>query len=283
MWPLPRPEINAADTLLASTTGMTRTVRKALILGATEDILKAESEYAEAAENGDLLELTHLKDTEIVSLLRDALVHAYDDGLVQSTAGRILYDRLRAAAPDARCPMCGHGDVDTIDHYLPKRMFPCLALVPLNLIPCCSKCNHGKGDKLPKSSTEQPLHPYFDDLGNDRWLFARVIESEPARTEFFIRHPAAWSADLAARADFHFRDFKIAGRYANQAARRMNGMRRRLVDLLEVDGAQGVRDHLSAEAESQALAHPNTWETALFFGLAESLWYTAGGMRHTGA
>jgi hypothetical protein len=44
------------------------------------------------------------------------------------------------------CPLCGITSVATHDHYLPATLFPEFAVHPLNLVPCCLKCNSTKGD-----------------------------------------------------------------------------------------------------------------------------------------
>ena len=43
------------------------------------------------------------------------------------------------------CPSCGDGgDPDTLDHYLPKDVFPELSILLMNLTPMCSKCQRIK-------------------------------------------------------------------------------------------------------------------------------------------
>ena len=282
MWSLPRPAIDATDTLKACTWRMREQERRALLLGAAAQLTAAESQYTKAAELGTLHSLRNLEDRDKDSQLRDAFLHAYEDGLVASKAGRLLYDLLRAAAPDARCPLCGHGEVDTLDHHLPKSIYPLLAIVPLNLVPACSRCNHDKGSDKATSPFDQPLHPYFDDLGTDRWLHVTVY---PATTtsrgtlKYALRSPATWDATLVARAELHFAAFRLAERYSVLAARATSGIRTMMCRLLAQAGPQAVRAHLVETADSYAQAGPNTWETALYYGLAESAWYTGGGMK----
>lgn len=79
------------------------------------------------------------------------------------------------------CPYCGISNIDIIkkndnnaikphiDHFLPKSIYPFLALSFFNLIPACPKCNMvpNKGDQDPLSTDGKILHlmhPYsFDD------------------------------------------------------------------------------------------------------------------------
>ena len=45
-------------------------------------------------------------------------------------------------------------------------------VLPKNLFPICHPCNHLKDDSLPENEEESLIHPYFDRLPNERWLFA---------------------------------------------------------------------------------------------------------------
>lgn len=47
--------------------------------------------------------------------------------------------------------------------------------------------------------------------------------------------------------------------------------------MMEANGMQAVRAHLTGAAESWAHAEPNSWQAALFEAMSESTWYCAGG------
>lgn len=50
-----------------------------------------------------------------------------------------------------------------------------------------------------QNAQELSLHPYFDNLGNDRWHVVEVQPSAPPETSFGLRPPATWSEGLTAR------------------------------------------------------------------------------------
>ena len=64
------------------------------------------------------------------------------------------------------CPYCRLSEYGTYDHYLEKSKYPEYTLLPLNLIPCCSKCNSKKGDELtsPIDNTRMFINFRFDQL-----------------------------------------------------------------------------------------------------------------------
>ncbi|MDE7413177.1 MAG: HNH endonuclease [Muribaculaceae bacterium] len=81
------------------------------------------------------------------------------------------------------CPYCGISNIEVtkrtdkrvikphIDHFLPKSIYPFLALSFYNLIPACPECNMepNKGDRDPLSSDKRLLHlmnPYSFDEGS---------------------------------------------------------------------------------------------------------------------
>lgn len=56
--------------------------------------------------------------------------------------------RLEILARDNyTCYYCGNGDANTVDHLIPIKKDPHLAMEPANLVACCSKCNSAKGSK----------------------------------------------------------------------------------------------------------------------------------------
>tara|TARA_R110002050_G_scaffold183090_1_gene316592 strand:+ start:439 stop:1365 length:927 start_codon:yes stop_codon:yes gene_type:complete len=64
------------------------------------------------------------------------------------------------------CPSCGEpGKPGTLDHYLPKDVYPELAAVIANLTPMCSECQGRKGtDFQDEQGRKIFIHPYFDPI-----------------------------------------------------------------------------------------------------------------------
>ncbi|XPV75760.1 MAG: hypothetical protein ACNI27_14115 [Desulfovibrio sp.] len=61
------------------------------------------------------------------------------------------------------CPFCGEmGRPNTLDHYLPKDIFPEFSITSANLVPMCDKCQTLKGDKYLANDRKAFLHPYYD-------------------------------------------------------------------------------------------------------------------------
>lgn len=73
-----------------------------------------------------------------------------------------------------RCPICGasfgYSQV-TLDHILPKSIYPSLAILPINLVPICYYCNTRKNKKI----SERVFHPYFEGYDLTHLLEVSII------------------------------------------------------------------------------------------------------------
>ncbi|GEL75466.1 HNH endonuclease [Myxococcus virescens] len=239
------------------------------------NIVKAAADYEAAAAAGTLHMVKEEADVAGVVTQKE-MAKLYTAWMVGSTSkGRPIYDKIRNAC--SRCPLCRHREVETLDHHLPKKLFPALAVAPSNLIPACSDCNGIKLTQGPKTAEEQTFHPYFDDFGTERWLYAKVLEGAPPSLLFFVQPPAAWTALQAKRAEHHFTTFGLAELYAAQAGPELGSIRYSLTQQFLLGGVDGVRAHLTEQAVSKELFIPNSWQTAMYRALSESDWFCSEG------
>jgi 5-methylcytosine-specific restriction endonuclease McrA len=195
----------------------------------------------------------------------------------EGSVGRKYYDAIKIRAPLGKCPYCRFGQVSTLDHFLAKSRYPALSVHPANLIPSCSDCNKGKGSPVVKQGT-LGLHPYFEsaDIENDIWLYASVNHTSPLSITYNINPPAKWDDNQKERLNNHFKDFKLASRFAVEAATELAGLIDTLDDLLVL---QDRIDHLANVARVERSKRPNTWKAALYDVLRQDLVYVNGAYR----
>ncbi|WP_338704070.1 hypothetical protein V2W30_39950 (plasmid) [Streptomyces sp. Q6] len=243
-------------------------------------MVDADSEYT-AAASGAGLHTLETEDFELAEVTNDEMVAVYKSRMAKKGAsGRGIYDELILSAPGGCCPLCGQRNVSTLDHHLPKKLFPALAVAPLNLVPACADCNKLKLDAAPSSREQETLHPYFDAISDDPWLAATVVETKPAAVQFFVDPPAHWDASLTERVKRHCVLFQLPKLYAAQAAPEISGIAYHLTNLYSAAPAQGavkVRAFLVDQAESRRHARVNSWQGAMYQALADSTWYCDGG------
>jgi hypothetical protein len=247
------------------------------LTGATQAVIDASAEYDHAATHNQL----HLiaQQATVGGLVTQHEMEAvYTQRMAKKGApGREVYDALLTSAPQGKCPLCVHRSVSTLDHHLPKARYPALAVVPLNLLPACSDCNKSKLAMLPTNASEEALHPYFDNIDGDRWLYAEVVNGLPAALRFLVNSPEHWTAVMTSRVQRHFQTLSLGKLYAAEAADELLNIRHQLSLLHRTGGMALVRAELEARAESCRIARPNGWRTATFEAFAASDWFCDGG------
>ncbi|MGX1680461.1 HNH endonuclease [Streptomyces althioticus] len=247
----------------------TRNVQRRRLLQAASDTVEAAGErFRQSARRGTVHELSSAQFAVPGISAGDAVRWVYENGMVGTREGRAVYERIMGAPADERCPLCGHGAVRTLDHFLPKKMFPALCVDPLNLVPACADCNHTKGEGMPSGAETTPLHPYLDRIDHDPWLEARVVDSHPLWLDFFVSPPPQWDPALIARTRHHFALFGLARLFAIQANRTVSGIRRQLTELLHTGGKDVVRAYLREEADTRLADRLNGWEGVTYRALA---------------
>ena len=215
-------------------------------------------------------------DIVLGTATKKELTSVYSAHMVgRAKPARAIYDSLLSRAPLGRCPFCGMGHASTLDHYLPKSKYPQLSVVPLNLVPSCKDCNTGKSATVSSTAGDQSLHPYYDHqrFVNEQWLCADVIHTAPVSIRFYVQAPDNWDEISKARVQSHFRDFKLASRYSIEASNQVACLRDTLSCYRELLGAEGIKQHLTIEAQANYRQHRNSWQKAMFQALAASDWY----------
>lgn len=252
----------------------------AAYVAATDAMILRADQYRDQASNGSLHTLPasdrgHDDQVVVGGLTKGDLKKLYDKGMLGGTNGRTYYDRLLASAPLGKCPYCRFGHAETLDHFLPKSRYPSYAVLPINLVPACMRCNKGKGDGLLTAAGEIS-HPYFEkqQIEHDEWLAAEVAQTNPVTVTFSVVIPDHWPADLSRRVTNYFSEFDLAIRYAVEAASELVSVSAYLRAL----PSPNVRlDHLTRVSREERGLAKNSWKAALYSALAASVWYSQTG------
>ncbi|MEO5334814.1 MAG: hypothetical protein H7839_22610 [Magnetococcus sp. YQC-5] len=281
MWTLKLPRHSARDTFATCISGISDDQLRQHFQNAAEIIVNESATYAEAAARHALHEIIP-KDIVAPNINTDKMKKLYNQWMVGKTApGRAIYDEIRVSSPQGRCPLCAHRQVMTLDHVLPKMHYPVFAVTPSNLVPACSDCNKAKLASLPQRAEEVALHPYYDDLGGEKWLFADVVGTQPAALRFTIVPPDGWDNILADRVMNHFSTLKLGALYASEAAEELVNIRHQLLDIYNTGGLHEVRDELQQRAHSCDRGRLNGWRSATYHAWAENDWFCNGGFGPT--
>jgi 5-methylcytosine-specific restriction endonuclease McrA len=276
MWPVQAPTRSVESVLAKCISNIADESKRNNFANTAQLLAESANNFVLAAQTNTLHQFPVTDRVGPVS--RNDMVWLYDKKLAASRSpGRAVYDEIKMAAPFGRCPLCGRGTVYTLDHHLPKTTYPDLSITPLNLVPSCQDCNKNKTQTAPTTAAEETLHPYFDNIDDEVWLQARMIEDAPASIFFFVAPPLSWSATMVSRVRNHFKIYRLGELYASVAAEELSNIRGSLITLRTRSGDQSVRGYLSSIVSSYRLRRRNTWQAAAYSAMAESDWFCGGG------
>jgi hypothetical protein len=274
---VPKPTTGPLELFLTCVGGFASADIRKRLVDIGPDILAAAVKYDANASAGTLFSISKFdgaNDALVTgNVTKGELKSVYSQQMSKDgRPGRNEYEALRALAPGKKCPLCGVGGANTLDHYLPKSKFPLFSVLPLNLVPACRDCNTGKQADVPSTADEQSIHPYYDHqrFFDEQWLFAEVVQTSPPTVRFFAHPPMHWDIVSKNRASAHLKSFGLSQRFAIQVADDLSAIR---PELQRIPDAAGRSSHLMQRAEDYGSVHKNSWQLAMYQALANSYWY----------
>jgi hypothetical protein len=275
MTKLPKPKQKPGDVFSACIARVREKELKTNLDALLKDVEKAAKDYDSKGKAGRLFRVSQTSTVGRVN--KKELQKVYRDRMAKPEApGRSIYDELMVV-PQKRCPLCAQRDVSTLDHYLPETAYSLLVVVPVNLVPSCKDCNFKKRAHSAKSAEDQLFHPYYDEFGDEKWLKATLIDSDPVAVDFLIDCPDGWSSTESDRAKLHFSMLELGELYASHAAGELVEYKKRLRDLFEAGGSKAVKADLESTAVSVGAVRRNSWREALYLAASETDWFCEEG------
>ena len=191
-----------------------------------------------------------------------------------------LRDDILASAPLGICPMCGRGDAQQVDHYLPKDKFPELSIYAPNLVPTCDSCNTNKRALVGNATTGRFLHAYLDALPTSLPLYKADIEVTDSVVAVFSVNPRL-PAPMHRDALYHFAKLKLGEQFGTGAALEL-WVRS---DLFSSSYDLGGPSAVAAEAHKQerlwmGKINIHHWTVALYAALKRDAEFCNGGFRN---
>lgn len=235
-----------------------------------------EKDYNDKATKNELYKYPESDNINNIVTM-DEMKNVYGKKFVKKgQPGRIYYDELKLSADHNICPLCDHRTVTTLDHILAKTKHPLFAVTPFNLVPACGDCNKIKDTYQPSSQDDTFLHPYYDDISNEEYLYAKVKQKNPVSLSFYIKTSSP-KTTIEKRLENNFSVLELNILYSANAARRLATLQNKLTILLASGGTGKVKKHLKEEYDNEFQINKNSWETAMFRALSENDWFINGG------
>jgi len=165
-------------------------------------------EYERYGGSPEYIEKWSQADGKKISFLN--LYKSPAEGSVQG----IEIDNLRSHGLNL-CPACGEsGTPNTLDHYLPKGLYPHFSVLPQNLFPMCDACQLSKGEKT--NDFVDPkffIHPYFDSFSKPKLIRLSIDGDFNAPTFTLSPNPELMVAEINL-VTCHLRELDIKRRYS---------------------------------------------------------------------
>lgn len=166
------------------------------------------------------------------------------------------------------CPACGEpGHPNTLDHYLPKSIYPYLCITPLNLFPMCDACQARKGTKIGDADSPRFfIHPYFDIFAAEQVIELRFYPPYDA-PKFTLSCREGLLDEQTRLVQSHMRELELEKRYLNY----FKGQYLRLFRLVERLRGKGqdVSAILLELRDSCAAFGANVWDHVFYAAVLE--------------
>lgn len=269
------PLIDADSTVVFDDiSGAKQAPRRAQMRAARARVLNAYQEYEAAVP-----EVGGLNVADLTNPQKAAMRHAY---VVETQPMTALRGELLDRAVVVRCPFCGIGESSTLDHYLPKELYPEFSIFPKNLVPSCSACNTRKRDRVLEAGTDVRmfLHPCFDVVPDVAFLAVRIrMEVGALILSYRLKRPKGMAARTFQHLQSHFVQLDLADRYRRMSLGHLGeqypALRRAYGD---GEDAERVANKLLEEAEDfEETVGSNYWLAKLYRALAANGEFCDGG------
>lgn len=195
----------------------------------------------------------------------------------QSNTIKNLRERIRNLQPSTiqiTCQNCTIDTVGTLDHILPKTAYPAFAVNPLNLFPCCSKCNSYKLDSISSTTNQKFLNLYLDDLPKEQYLFVNIFldNFKEINFKFFLRNlESKIEAKLFQVICNHYKNLHLLNRMQLIAIEFMSELENKIIAFSEQLPLDNILKILIKSSESNRKVYGyNHWKYILEFSLLTS-------------
>jgi len=161
------------------------------------------------------------------------------------------------------CPACGEpGKPNTLDHYLPKTLYPHFCVTPLNLFPMCDACQELKDVKTGDAANPRFfIHPYYDVFVANQ-VIELTIQPPYATPTFALNVRAGLTADQTALVARHVQELAIEARFADYFVEQHLRLLRQVNKLRQ--SGQNVRAVLTGFRDAAAPSGANVWDHVFY-------------------
>lgn len=166
------------------------------------------------------------------------------------------------------CPCCGEpGKPRTLDHYLPKTIYPEFSIVLANLTPMCDECQAKKGTNYADvEGNKKFIHPYFDPI-ETVLLELRISEPFSSPVAFTVAVPDSLDLALSSLVARHIEGINFVERFEEFCRQHYTNLLMMFVEERkepEPDSSTRIITRFLRQYEKESV---NRWESVFYRGV----------------
>jgi hypothetical protein len=173
---------------------------------------------------------------------------------------------------DNICQNCTVGEVNSFDHILPKDDYCEFVVNPLNLFPCCTKCNGHKSTTWVVDGNRKFLNLYSDQLPEQQYLFVDIeIEDGDLNINYSVKNPNNIDPILFNIIDSHYDKLKLCQRFKDNSDLIVSELEVSINQFKALLPLETIKNTFIDECqEHQQISGHNFWKSLLKLALLNS-------------
>ena len=216
---------------------------RSILCSVRDDVAAAYDEYVMHEGNGCHLEPIDIGD-DIKTELRNNF-RLIDTG----ASHQEIRNSILALGREDKCVFCSVTAVDSLDHLLPREVYPEFSVLALNLVPACSRCNRIKDRECFRATGNNLMHPYFTEMPAEPLLFVEIrIRQDAITCHYFLRRDTGIDEEAFSTIENLFGILQLAELYGTHSVGEMQDRLLSMDCIYRMGGSAMLHDYLVSRA-----------------------------------
>lgn len=167
------------------------------------------------------------------------------------------------------CQNCTIGEINSFDHFIPKKEFAEFVINPKNLFPSCTKCNGYKSTAWRKLGKRIFLNLYLDVLPIQQYLFLDIDKkSGGTNFRFYLDNPSGISTEMYELIKNHYNNLHLCQRFRENSDIVVSELDISIRNNLAVSSLEKICEiGIRGQEEGKKLYGHNYWKSILQISL----------------
>lgn len=173
------------------------------------------------------------------------------------------------------CQNCTIGEVNSLDHILPKEAFAEFSVHPKNLFPSCTKCNSYKTNSWLEGNKRIFLNLFCDELPATQYLFVNTeFIGNNIQVSFNVDNRFGINPEMFRLIESHYRRLHLCQRFAENASEVITAFANAIIPYSKLLSYDALIETAKEKIEKDRAAFGyNYWKSLLELNLIKSTDY----------